>query len=178
MTETDAQDAFRSALIPLLPEVGCRVIWADQNNSTNIPKPYYSLSVTPSMKIGGDEDGKVDVNGVMQIVGGRELHITIMRIGKKGDHPIQVLSGVRDKLSLKTFGWELQKAGISLAMSYQCQNTSRRISESETEPSGALECVIRYHSVITDNVGVIDKVHVVGDISGKNVDFIAMKKRG
>lgn len=175
MTESEAGYAFRDALITLLPEVGCTVSWADQDNRTNIAKPYYSLAVSPSRAIGGDEHSSVDASGILTVTGSRELNITITRIGQKGEHPLHVLSAVRDAMRKPSFGWAMQKAGISLAMAYQCLNMSKQIQVGEIEPRGVLECVIRYHSSIADNVGVIERVHVTGDIGALPVDFIAMK---
>lgn len=176
MTEEEAQYAFRSALIQLLPEVGCTVSWADQDNRTNIQKPYYSLSVSPSRAIGGDEHSSVDANGILTVTGSRELNVTITRIGQKGEHPLHVISAVRDAMRKPSFGWAMQRAGISLAMAYQCLNVSKQIQVGEIEPRGVLECVIRYHSSVVDDVGVIDIVQMSGEISAPARSFIAMKK--
>lgn len=175
MTEQDAQYAFRKALIPLLPEVDCSVVWAVQDNRTNLAKPYYSLAVSPSHMVGGDEEGAVNQAGVMTITGSREVRITITRVADKGDHPLQVLTEVRDAMSKPSFRWAMRRAGISLGMTYDCLDVSRKISESEIEPRGALECLIRYQTKVTDNVGVIDTAEIALDIDGKTQTIVATR---
>lgn len=169
MTAEQAQYSFRAALLPLLDS--SRVVWADQNNQTNIAAPYYSLSVSSMLRIGSDDEHKVDSDGVMTVDGSREMRVTISRIGKKGEHPCHFLSELRDKLNAPTFRYTLQASGAKLGMMYPVQNISRSIQAGEIEPRAALECVLRYHSQVTDSVGVIAETAGIGD----HMIFVATK---
>jgi len=148
------------------PLVGGTLIFLDQN-SPRPALPYCGMKIMSRRHVNKDHYSDVDTNGVQTVTGDREFTLSIQRYQAYGaDSVTEKLQVVADKLRLNSVIDKFMAKGLAAFDTSQVQDISALLDKTQIEKRASLDIFMRYRSVQTDNVGIIDAANIEGRDNG------------
>lgn len=132
--------------------VGWTVVKSDQN-AEQFDKPYLDFRMGTITRVGDDYQGRPDNAGDNQITGNRDF---ILMIQATGDGAIAMLDDVRTSLNKFSVLETLRASGIAFVRDNPILNITA-IEETKFFERGSLDILFRIASVVSDNVGKIER---------------------
>ncbi len=136
------------------------VIWGNQN-APRPPLPYWSMILQSNRKAGDDwySQGVTDA-GMQTVYGTRNATLALQRYGP--DSEVKVMD-FRDDLSRQTVIDALLVAKIAVYDIGPVNDTTVRVDNGTLEPRASVDLMLRFGTLITDNVGIIETVISTGE---------------
>ncbi|HFK7186595.1 hypothetical protein ACCC84_10375 [Serratia odorifera] len=136
--------------------------YADQNNS-RLDLPYATLKVSSRLTIGRDEEGKVNVDGIMPMHGVREGVVMINVYGGSArEHCDNLVNNIRKVTSR----YLMRREKFVISNNAEVQNITGLRDDANFEAMANVDLTFRYTGKYTDDVGLIETVDATGDIGG------------
>ena len=157
--ETDIYDVLQ-------PIIGGTLIWMDQN-APRPELPYTAMKRSARRRVHKDRYSDVDDAGIQTVAGDREFTLSIQRYQAYGPNSVmKALEDVVDKLQLRTNIDALLAKGLAAFDTAPVLDISALLDKTQIEKRANVDVFFRYRSKLTDNVGLIESVHVTGTDDG------------
>ena len=142
-------------LAPMLP----LLIVMDQN-APRPTLPYAAFRVNSFRVVMMDEYFAPNDAGVQSVSGNREFTVNLQYYGSEAVEKLQL---VRDKLRLQSVMDAFLVRGLAAYSASAVMDISERV-DTRIEKRANLDIMMRYRSLLTDDVGYIDKAHIEGTV--------------
>ena len=150
------------------PLAGGTVIWMDQN-APRPALPYCAMKIMSVRQKNRDHYSDVDDSGIQTVAGDREFTLNIQRYQAYGvDGVTGKLQAIADKLRLISVIDKFKSKGLVAFNAAQVQDISALLDKTQIEKRASLDIFIRYRSVQTDDVGLIETANIQGQDDGVN----------
>ena len=150
----------------LQPIIGGTVIWMDQN-APRPALPYTAMKRSARRRVHKDRYSDVDDTGIQTVAGDREFTLSIQRYQAYGpDSVMEELEDVVDKLQLQTNIDAFLAKGLAAFNTSPVMDISMLLDKTQIEKRSNVDVFFRYRSKLTDNVGLIESVHITGTDDG------------
>lgn len=157
MTPQALKEALYTIIQPIMAET---VIWPDQN-APRPALPYSTLRLSSITRQGTPHYSDVDNNGIQTVIAIREAVLQVQRFG---DASVEALETLSEKLDLVTNLDKLYLQKIAVFDKSPVTDVAQLLGGLATEPRASIDLSIRWKSSLTDNVGLIETVHVDGEV--------------
>ena len=152
-------------------QTGLPAIWLNPN-APRPARPYATLQVTNSARVGRPWTGQVDAEGMAQVAFDRDVTISVQVYGSSSSESRQafgIAEDLRDSLELTSVRAGLADEGWSFR-GVELLTDAPELLDTTWEPRAVFDVRFGTRKALIDDLGLIETAEITGTVSGRTVD--------
>ena len=153
-------------------QTGLTAIWMHPD-APRPERPYATLQLTNSARVGRPWTGPVDDEGMAQVAFDRDVTISVQVYGSSANtDPRQafgIAEGLRDSLELMSVRETLANNGWSFR-GVELLTDTPQLLDTTWEPRATFDVRFGTRKALIDDLGLIETAGITGTVSGRTVD--------